>query len=640
MASSSDVVKKIMRFKLQLSDAAEPATVLKILQKLKGLDITFDILSETGIGKTVNSLRRNKKAGELAKSLVKGWKKLVPKESTSHGEGRLLSEGAVVKNEEEDQSSSVDESFPILDVNNNCLTSHSKYQDSSDDAPPEAQNKKADLQKAVCEGRKRKILQKNILANKSKIQDKTDNSVVSKKKINSDTLFGNKDFDGIHQKSGSDSREKLKGASERGRLGSERESNTKSKPSTELSAEDKRSFSSRNKPSKSLKGTKDDRSSGTAMSLEAQNRKRKKKDEDAEKYKRDSENKNYSKHKKAKTKHKGVESNRGQGEPSMSFESCLNYDLNGSKRKEQTGVKKPTKKIKSAAKEQPKKDASMKPVMSPAASPEQKLQDSLMHLMDVPLPAALPELDKPSCLDYYFERKVEKEPDICDVSEESSVFTGQRLNKKMQVYSGAKTLFLPSMMSLHQQCVRTLQNNINLLYETGGVPFELLEPVLERCNPEQLLRIEEYNPIYIGATDHLWGRHCQRDFKDFKLQEYESWKEMFIRLSEEREKKFKRLTKTIVSAQSKKPKGRQVKMAFIHTVAKPPRDVRIQQEIHGTAVQQPHQPKCSIKPQDNQLRSSSVSSGGSSAQDPRKKTRVAPMMAKSLKAFKKQLGRR
>lgn len=35
--------------------------------------------------------------------------------------------------------------------------------------------------------------------------------------------------------------------------------------------------------------------------------------------------------------------------------------------------------------------------------------------------------------------------------------------------------------------------------------------------------------------------------------------------------------------------GRQVKMAFIHTVAKPPRDVRIQQEIHGTAAQQPSQ---------------------------------------------------
>lgn len=38
--------------------------------------------------------------------------------------------------------------------------------------------------------------------------------------------------------------------------------------------------------------------------------------------------------------------------------------------------------------------------------------------------------------------------------------------------------------------------------------------------------------------------------------------------------------------------GRQVKMAFIHTVAKPPRDVRIQQEIHGTAAQQPPQLRC------------------------------------------------
>lgn len=142
----------------------------------------------------------------------------------------------------------------------------------------------------------------------------------------------------------------------------------------------------------------------------------------------------------------------------------------------------------------------------------------------------------------------------------------------------------------------------------------------------------------MGLTDHLWGKHCQRDFKDCKLQEYESWKEMYIRVSEERERKLQKLTKSIVSAHSKKSKGvystlktsvllfsltlwkhvalgmvklhtcyyfylleknvilffigRQVKMAFIHTVAKPPRDVRIQQEIHGTAVQQPHQLKC------------------------------------------------
>lgn len=61
--------------------------------------------------------------------------------------------------------------------------------------------------------------------------------------------------------------------------------------------------------------------------------------------------------------------------------------------------------------------------------------------------------------------------------------------------------------------------------------------------------------IYVGVTDHLWGKHCKREFKDSRLLEYESWKEMYIRLSEEREIKLQRLTKSIVSAHSNKPKG-------------------------------------------------------------------------------------
>lgn len=61
--------------------------------------------------------------------------------------------------------------------------------------------------------------------------------------------------------------------------------------------------------------------------------------------------------------------------------------------------------------------------------------------------------------------------------------------------------------------------------------------------------------IYVGVTDHLWGKHCKREFKDARLLEYESWKEMYVRLSEEREMKLQRLTKSIVSAHSNKPKG-------------------------------------------------------------------------------------
>ena len=38
----------------------------------------FGLIQETGVGKTVNSLRKHDQAGEVAKTLVAKWKKLVP----------------------------------------------------------------------------------------------------------------------------------------------------------------------------------------------------------------------------------------------------------------------------------------------------------------------------------------------------------------------------------------------------------------------------------------------------------------------------------------------------------------------------------------------------------------------------------
>ncbi|KAM7408853.1 hypothetical protein PAMA_002529 [Pampus argenteus] len=660
----SDVVKKVMRFKLQLADKAQSATVLKTLQKLKDLDITLEILAETGIGKTVNSLRRHEEAGEFAKSLVRGWKKLVPKTSTSLTEDGDMSDSMSVKDKLDDQNCP-NGGLTMEDLNNNCVTSHGKNQETPNEPLFKTRNRKADVVKRCEEHKRRKeqnesnqenqnilktgeILSKNIVMKDD--DDKRGDSRAKKSDDDCDSVLGNKNTGEPHQKSRPDYKEKLESSSDGGGFGSEKESNKKSAQSKESLKDVKEPFAykSSDKCSKKLfklADVKDDRSSGISRSSESQKRKRKKKDTEKRvdpkckesEYKRRSKPQN----KKAKTKHKDKKSDIEV--PSMSFESYLNYDENVSKKRERSGAKKPHEKIKTVIKDDP----GTKPATSVnVLSPKKKLKKSVMDLINIPLPAFLPECENPASFDY-FERKVEKESDLCDVSEESAVFTGQRLNKKMQVYSGAKTIFLPAMMSLYQQCIRTLQNNINLLHETGGVPFEILEPVLERCTPEQLLHVEECNPIYIGETDHLWGKHCQRDFKHSKLQEYESWKEMYIRLSEERERKLQRLTKSIVSAHSNKPKGRQVKMAFIHTVAKPPRDVRIQQEIHGTAVQQPHPPRCSVKVQENRsrsstepARSSSTSSGTSNTQDPRKKTRVAPMMAKSLRAFKNQLGRR
>ncbi|KAM8860333.1 elongin A, like isoform 2-T2 [Spinachia spinachia] len=640
MDSRADVAKKLLRFKLQLTDTAESAT-------------------ETGIGKTVNSLRRHVEAGKLAKSLVMGWKRLVPKESRSlTGDGNA-SESLSFKDQLEDQNCPNNGSLTMGDSNNNCLKSHLKSQNSSDDATIKTSSMKADSGKPrkelkrhrdkaqgldenreKCQQENQHVSQNDILKQNIDIQENQINiSVVSKKRKerdgksrNADILHGKKNSEDPRQQSSSDF----------GRFGSEKKLNEKQKKQS--STEDKGSFSikSSHKHLKTLKlaSVKEDRSSPIKR------KKRTKEKHCTLKDRQESEEKGPSKDKKAKLEHKKEQTK--SNEPS-SFESYLNYDVNVFKKKTSGGKKLP-KTLKTVVKERERKRPDMKPLISPGmsmhlTSPTQEFKESVLEAFRIPSPTGLPGCEKPYGVEY-FEMKVERESESCELSEESVGFTGQRLNKKMQVYSGAKTAFLPTMMSLHQQCIRTLQNNINLLYETGGVPFEILEPVLERCTPEQLLRIEECNPIYMGETDHLWGKHCQRDFKHSKLQEYESWKEMYVRLSEERERKLKRLTKSIVSANSTRPKGRQVKMAFIHSVAKPPRDVRIQQEIHGTASLQP-QLKSSLKVQDNRprpsnepSRSGSTSSGAPNTQDPRKKTRVAPMMAKSLKAFKKQLGRR
>jgi transcription elongation factor S-II len=51
------------------------------LNRLQDIRITLNILQKTGIGKTVNNLRRiisNEDLSTSAKGLLKNWKKLVP----------------------------------------------------------------------------------------------------------------------------------------------------------------------------------------------------------------------------------------------------------------------------------------------------------------------------------------------------------------------------------------------------------------------------------------------------------------------------------------------------------------------------------------------------------------------------------
>lgn len=282
------------------------------------------------------------------------------------------------------------------DSNNNCLTSHSKSQDSSYEALFKTGKRKADSEKQLSEEQERKgeqnenqekdqqenqnISENKVSTKKIKIQEgKLDNSVSKKKNDHSDrksrdgdSRYENKNLEGT-PKSRSDYREIMKNNSDSGRRGSEKESNKKSRPSKESSKEGKESFpfDSSNKYSKMIKlvNITDEKSPRISRSSEVQNKKRKNSSTERHEHKQESENDDHSKHKikMAKIKHKDRDYDSEQQEPSMSFESYLNYDVNLFKRKERQ-VKYPPKKIKNEVKEQARKDPGMKSFKSPVKS--------------------------------------------------------------------------------------------------------------------------------------------------------------------------------------------------------------------------------------------------------------------------------
>lgn len=140
---------------------------------------------------------------------------------------------------------------------------------------------------------------------------------------------------------------------------------------------------------------------------------------------------------------------------------------------------------------------------------------------------------------------------------------------------------IPSLFNL---CIRVLIENIDYLECTGGVPFDLLKPVLELAKPEQLSTIEYYNPYLLEDSDALWRPHCQRKWKNKQPQEMETWREMYDRCTREDEEKLSRLTNNIRFKQEKTSSEIQkTKMAYVDTMVKPPRNVMKKQEQFGTS---------------------------------------------------------
>lgn len=63
---------------------------------------------------------------------------------------------------------------------------------------------------------------------------------------------------------------------------------------------------------------------------------------------------------------------------------------------------------------------------------------------------------------------------------------------------------------------------------TGGVPYDILKPILERATPQQLLIFEHHNPYLLEDSSYLWEHHCKRNFRTQKKQELETYREMYL----------------------------------------------------------------------------------------------------------------
>jgi len=206
---------------------------------------------------------------------------------------------------------------------------------------------------------------------------------------------------------------------------------------------------------------------------------------------------------------------------------------------------------------------------------------------------------------------------------------------RTQVFSGRKVATTAEVTSLFELSIKVLIENIDALEDTGGVPYEILHPVLEKCNPQQLLHLEECNPYFIDDTEPLWEKHCCREFKGTKPDRNQTWRELYTKNQLEREERLKKINEKIAASQMAKKPERQVKLAYVTTEAKPPRDVRRKQAKFGTGTGlNPSIPVTAPSRGTPQIHHRNT--GSSPA---KKQAEPAPMMKKTMKLFKNERSR-
>lgn len=202
------------------------------------------------------------------------------------------------------------------------------------------------------------------------------------------------------------------------------------------------------------------------------------------------------------------------------------------------------------------------------------------------------------------------------------------------IYSGIKrTGYFGEVPSLHQQCIQVLKENVEYIEEVGGLGYDIMKPVLVMANATTLLRIEDCNPHLMEDTGELWEKFVRKEFYNKERQAMESWREMYERCVQERAVKLDALKGKVKSLyKSEEDQHRKTKLAYVDIVPKAPKSVRNVQARNGTALPN-GTPLVAGGPRPRNLIQDPTANASRAYVAP-KKPKTAPLMAKTFKLMR------
>ncbi|XP_055679229.1 transcription elongation factor B polypeptide 3 [Lutzomyia longipalpis] len=639
----SSVREVVVHYQKSIEKTTDKKRLLHCIEKLYKLPVTIEHLQETGIGKTVNNLR--KEEGEVkvaARALVAKWKAMVAQaelESTNADETPQQDSNQSNSDHEQDsQQGGGDKEYPTPSINKTEKSS------SNDDAKEHHKSHKSSRQhhhRDESESshhhhhRHRSDRSESKSSSHREHHQKKEEKSSSHRKEKSDRKHRDKDREERHREKSHSKVKEQQTPAVRPEATEASQQNAKTSKSPEKSGKSekaKQGKSSEPPKTNNSEGDSDgsiDNSQGTsfadALSMISDVPQRK----SAQKRRRPSE------------------------VPSTCTSTTTTKDLlENSEKKRKTGVKKiavvkplgPPDLLKSPEKLSPldleifKEDNfELPPIAKAEITSNYRPMPLNPAVMECVYPVASSSKQKPSTATFHM------------TDEEAMGTSMQSKNLRTKVYSGIKTGAIWQVPTLHELCIRILQKNIDALEYTGGVPFEILKPVIERATAEQLFHFEHYNPYLMEDTDELWQKHCKRRFKSEKRQEMESWREMYMRCYDEQEARFNNLTQNIKQSLTTSIPVRKTQLAYVDSIVKPPRSVLRKQNQFGTRGKVSATPAARVaalsgiskniaKAGDSRLRVASLNreydpASSSSAVKPKR----APLMQKSLMLFKGRL---